>query len=104
MSTEYAASGVNTKIIGSFKELMLATARKTIAFPNVYGCKVYDDGSWVYEGDQTYRIAKPVLEGLGNKNWIAEWMYQTAQIRDSNYDRVAYCAAMMGVNDMIASG
>jgi phosphoribosylformylglycinamidine cyclo-ligase len=43
-------------------------------------------------------------EGLGNKNWIAEWMYQNEGKGKTYYDQIAIDSALMAVNDVIAQG
>ena len=44
------------------------------------------------------------IEGLGNKNWIAEWMYRFAREGRTYYDAIGFDTAMMAVNDCIAQG
>lgn len=43
-------------------------------------------------------------EGLGNKNWIAEWMYQYAGDGRTHYEWIGWDAGLMAVNDVIAQG
>ena len=102
--SEYAKAGVDPNLINPFKALLLKYAKQTIDFPLRHHCRVYADGSWNYIGNLRHRIAKPVLEGLGNKNWIAEWMYQFSGMAKSFYDQIAICLVMMAVNDLIVSG
>lgn len=104
MASEYAKSGVDYSLIGPFKEKMVRVVELTRELPRRWDCEVFADGSWRYLGTQPYRHAKPVLEGLGNKNWIAEYMYQSGDTDKTNYEKVAVCTAMMAVNDLIATG
>jgi len=43
-------------------------------------------------------------EGLGNKNWIAEWMYQRAGTGRTYYEGIGIDAALMAANDVICQG
>ena len=43
-------------------------------------------------------------EGLGNKNWIAEWMYQHAGTGRTYYEGIGIDAALMAANDVICQG
>jgi phosphoribosylformylglycinamidine cyclo-ligase len=43
-------------------------------------------------------------EDLGNKNWIAEWMYQNAGTGRTYYEGIGIDTALMVVNDVIAQG
>ena len=43
-------------------------------------------------------------EGLGNKNWIAEWMYKFSGTGKTYYDAIGIDTALMIVNDLIAQG
>ena len=106
---EYAAGGVDYTKIEPFKMAMVRTGKRTLAFPNRRGVFV-DPGSLgahgaVYE----YRGVEPHLwcmtqEGLGNKNWIAEWMYQHAGTGRTYYEGIGIDAALMAANDVICQG
>jgi len=43
-------------------------------------------------------------EGLGNKNWIAEWMYQHAGTGRTYYEGIGIDTALMAANDVICQG
>src|SRR3989338_11601748 len=43
-------------------------------------------------------------EGLGNKNWIAEWMYQNAGTGRTYYEGIGIDAVLMAANDNVAQG
>jgi len=40
-----------------------------------------------------------IQEGLGNKNWIAEWMYQHAGTGRTYYEGIGIDTALMAVVD-----
>lgn len=103
-SEAYKQAGVDPSKINPFKDMMGDVAKATLDNPVAHQCRVFPDGTWKYVGSRDYRNAKPVLEGLGNKNWIAEWMYQFDGTDETSYANVAFCCAMMAVNDMVASG
>ena len=73
-NSEYALAGVDYDKIGPFKVAMMKTARRTTSFPEKHhDVMVYADGTYQYVGIyRDYLWARPVLEGLGNKNWISE--------------------------------
>lgn len=109
---EYAQSGVDYTKIQGFKDAMVAAGKTTLEFPNrrgiylpddvlhshgaVYGCDLPDH---VRANDVRWCLTK---EGLGNKNWIAERMYELTG--DPHYLGIGYDNAMMAVNDVIAQG
>ncbi len=119
--SEYAQSGVDYTKIGPFKDVMIAVGKETSAFPNRRGVFINADVSHAHGALYRFRPGKwwqihkwisflfhgqPIfcntMEGLGNKNWIAEWMYQaTGKVYFRN---VAHCVALMAVNDVIAQG
>jgi len=43
-------------------------------------------------------------ESLGNKNWIAEWMYQHAGTGRTYYEGIGIDTALMAANDVICQG
>lgn len=104
--SEYAAAGVDYTKIEPFKAAMKAVGRRTLAFPRRRDVVVesLDHGSMhEYVGPYAHLFAS-TTEGLGNKNWIAEWMAQNAGTGRSYYDGIGIDAALMPVNDLIASG
>ncbi len=103
---EYAKAGVDYKLIQPFKELMKETGRQTHSFPNRRGVFILDDGeTYQYQGNLPHAW-KSVQEGLGNKDWVAEWMNQfdTEGTGESNFFNIAIDLAMMGANDILSRG
>ncbi len=106
---EYAQAGVDYTKIQGFKDAMVAVGKKTLSFP--IERDVYVDGDvmhshgvvYRYIGKQSHRWAK-TQEGLGNKNWIAEWMYQFSGTGKTYYEGIGIDTALMAVNDVIAQG
>lgn len=81
--SEYARAGVDYKAIEPFKEAMMAVGKRTSLFPRSRGVfldtrAIHSHGAvFTYAGRKPHWWCK-TQEGLGNKNWIAEWMYQFA--------------------------
>ena len=106
---EYADAGVDYKKISGFKDAMVEVAKRTKSFPNRRQVYVVDDlahahgGVWRYTGSQPHMWAG-TLEGLGNKNWIAEWMYKFSGMDSTFYQGIGIDVALMAVNDVIAQG
>lgn len=107
--SEYAAAGVDYTKIEPFKMAMVRAGKRTLAFPNRRGVFV-DEGSVGAHGAVfEYRGGRPHLwcmtqEGLGNKNWIAEWMAQHAGTGRSYYEGIGIDTALMAANDVICQG
>ena len=107
--SEYAKSGVDYSALEPFKKRMIEAGKKTLAFPNARGVFVREDllhahgAVYEYRGSETHLWAK-TQEGLGNKNWIAEWMYANEGSGKTYYDSIAKDTALMAVNDVIAQG
>ena len=105
----YAAAGVDYTKIEPFKMAMVRAGKKTVEFPNRRGVYV-DQGSVGAHGAVfEYRGTQPHLwcmtqEGLGNKNWIAEWMYQHAGTGRTYYEGIGIDTALMAANDVICQG
>lgn len=103
---EYAQSGVDYKKIEPFKAAMRAVGKATLRFPERRGVYVESDDhgcTFEYRGRAVRHLWANTQEGLGNKNWIAEWMYE--QTRDARYfEGIAIDTALMAVNDVIAQG
>src|SRR6185436_1404817 len=55
-----------------------------------------------YRGSSSHMFCQ-TQEDLGNKNWIAEWMYQNEGSR-TYYEGIGIDTALMVVNDVIAQG
>ncbi|MAG12626.1 hypothetical protein CL630_02320 [bacterium] len=106
---EYAKAGVDYTKIEPFKHAMVETGKKTLSFPNRRGVFINKDvlhaHGAVFEhiGDDA-PIWCQTQEGLGCKNWIAEWMYQNAGTERTYYEYIGVDAALMAVNDLIAQG
>jgi phosphoribosylformylglycinamidine cyclo-ligase len=107
--SDYAASGVDYSKIEPFKMAMVAAGKRTLAFPNSRGVFV-DPGSvgahgavYEYRGRESHFWCM-TQEGLGNKNWIAEWMYQHAGTGRTYYEGIGIDSALMAANDVICQG
>lgn len=106
---EYAKSGVDYRKIEPFKEAMIETGKKTIGFVKRRGVTVRTD--IMHSHGAVFEIAGvpnilfcQTQEGLGNKNWIAEWMYANSGTEDTYYRAVGIDVVLMAVNDNIAQG
>jgi phosphoribosylformylglycinamidine cyclo-ligase len=105
----YAAAGVDYTKIEPFKMAMVRAGKRTLEFPNRREVYV-DQGSVGAHGAVfQYRGSQPHLwcmtqEGLGNKNWIAEWMYQHAGTGRTYYEGIGIDTALMAANDVICQG
>lgn len=109
MPGEYAKAGVDYTKIEPFKQAMVNVGRRTSTFPN-RRCVYLDEealGShgavYEYRGKLAHKWCK-TQEGLGNKNWIAEWMYQHAGTGQTYYDGIGIDTALMAANDVICQG
>ena len=106
VQSEYAKAGVNYQDIEPFKRAMMEMEKKTLLFPRNRKVKVYvgkHGAVFFYFGDRTHRWSS-TQEGLGNKNWISEWMYQFAGTGRTHYEGIGIDTALMAVNDLIAQG
>lgn len=106
---EYAKAGVDYSKLEPFKRLMIETGRKTLTFPNARGVFMNEDALHAHGAVFEYRGKEPHLwaktqEGLGNKNWIAEWMYENEGSGKTYYAGIAKDTALMSVNDLVAQG
>lgn len=104
--SEYAQAGVDYGRIGPFKRAMQEVGRRTLAFPNRRSVTVEPEAhgaTFWYTGPHPHRWC-PTQEGLGNKNWIAEWLYQRDPNGPTYYRGIGVDAALMAVNDCIAQG
>ncbi len=107
--SEYAKAGVDYAKIEPFKMAMVSAGRRTLAFPNKRGVYI-EPGSLGAHG-VVYRYTRAThhfwcttQEGLGNKNWIAEWMYQHAGTGRTYYEGIGIDTALMAANDVICQG
>ena len=107
--SEYAQAGVDYTKIEPFKRAMVEVGKKTLTFPNrrevFIDEKVLHSHGAIYEyrGNLSHLWCK-TQEGLGNKNWVAEWMYQFSGTGRTFYEGIGIDAALMAVNDVIAQG
>ncbi len=86
---------------------MVEAGKKTLSFPNKRGVFINTEATHAHGAVFEYRGAFPHIwcktqEDLGNKNWIAEWMYQNTG--KSYYDSIAIDTVLIVVNDVIAQG
>ena len=107
--SEYAKSGVDYAKIEPFKMAMVRAGKRTLAFPNTRGVFVDQDSVGAHGAVYTFRGRKSHIwcmtqEGLGNKNWIAEWMYQHAGTGRTYYEGIGIDTALMAANDVICQG
>jgi phosphoribosylformylglycinamidine cyclo-ligase len=107
--SEYAKAGVDYTLMEPFKRAMIAAGKKTLTFPNRRNIFVNDEvihshgAVYEYRGKEEHIWCK-TQEGLGTKNWIAEWMYANEGTGRTYYDNIAIDTALMAVNDVIAQG
>jgi phosphoribosylformylglycinamidine cyclo-ligase len=105
--TEYAKAGVDYTIMEPFKMAMIRAGKKTLRFPEKRQVFINQDAAHAHGAVFEYRGNLPHMwcktqEDLGNKNWIAEWMYQ--HTGKTYYDSIAVDTALIVVNDVIAQG
>ncbi len=109
MAKEYARAGVDYEKIEPFKQIMVEMGKQTLTFPNRRGVFINHDllhahgAVYEYRGGLSHLWCK-TQEGLGNKNWIAEWMYQFAGTAKTYYEAIAIDTLLMAANDVIAQG
>jgi len=107
--SEYAKSGVDYSKIEPFKMAMVSAGKRTLKFPNKRGVQVEPESLGAHGVVFRYCGGKPhywcmTQEGLGNKNWIAEWMYQNAGTGKTYYEGIGIDTALMAANDVICQG
>lgn len=107
--SEYARAGVDYTKIEPFKMAMVRAGRRTLEFPKKRDVYIMEESLGTHGVVYGYRGAKPHLwcmtqEGLGNKNWIAEWMYQHAGTGRTYYEGIGIDTALMAANDVICQG
>lgn len=109
MTSEYAGAGVDKRMIQGFKDRMIEVARSTVLFPNERGVVVEErvlhahGGVYRYIGSQEHQWCQ-TTEGLGTKNWVAEWMATFSGFGGTFYEDMGWDTALMAVNDVIAQG
>lgn len=103
----YADAGVDYTKIEPFKHAMIETGRKTTTNHRCVGIVFNQDvlhahgAVYGFVDDLSFWLCQ-TEEGLGNLNWIAEWMY--AQTGKSYYDVIARASALIIANDTVAQG
>ncbi|MFA6098946.1 MAG: AIR synthase-related protein [Patescibacteria group bacterium] len=101
-----AQAGVDYNKLGVFKDRIVDMCGRTLDFPVQRGAKVYRN--LLHAHGAVYEILGVLLcqtiEGLGNKDWIAEWMYQNAGTGLTYYRGIGIDVALAAVNDNIAQG
>ena len=109
MQSEYSKAGVNYEIMEPFKMAMIEAGKKTLTFPNkknvfINSDVVHSHGAvFEYRGSQAHTWCT-TQEGLGNKNWIAEWMYENSGTGKTYHDLIGQDVALMCANDCLAQG
>jgi phosphoribosylformylglycinamidine cyclo-ligase len=109
IKSEYAKSGVDYSVMEPFKMAMIAAGKKTLKFPEKRGVFINQEAAHAHGAVYEYRGGLEHMwcktqEDLGNKNWIAEWMYEFEGLGKTYYDLIAIDTALMPVNDVIAQG
>ncbi len=95
---------VDHRKMAAFKRKMREAARQTVAFPNRRDVYVDESilhahgGVWEYRGNRRVKFCK-TTEGLGNKDWLAEWMYLQDRAGGSRFDRIAKEIINCAAND-----
>ncbi|MGB7296442.1 MAG: AIR synthase-related protein [Candidatus Aminicenantales bacterium] len=109
VKSEYARAGVDYTKIEPFKMAMVSAGKRTLTFPNRRGVYIEPESLGAHGVVYRYRGNNPhfwcmTQEGLGNKNWIAEWMYQHAGTGRTYYEGIGIDTALMAANDVICQG
>src|SRR3989344_4535851 len=107
--SEYAKAGVDYRLLEPFKGRMLSVVYETAHFPERRRVRIERELFHAHGGVFGYLGNDQPLwcqthEGLGNKNWIAEWMYENDGTGETNYDSIAVDLANMATNDNAAQG
>ncbi len=107
--SEYAKSGVDYEKAEIFRRAMQAMGKRTLAFPNKRGVFIDEEtigahgAIYEYRGTRSHSWCQ-TTEGLGNKNWIAEWMYKYADTGKSYYEGIGIDTMLAAGNDVVAQG
>ncbi len=109
LKSAYAQAGVDYSQIEPFKMAMIQVGKRTLSFPNKRDVYIETESVGLHGVVFSYRGKKSHLwcqtqEGLGNKNWIAEWMYQHAGTGRTYYEGIGIDTALMAANDVICQG
>ena len=109
MGGEYAQAGVDYSKIEPFKRAMVEVGKRTLYFPNARDVYIDEEALGTHGVIYSYRGPHSPMwcktqEGLGNKNWIAEWMYQYSGTGKTYYDGIGIDTALMAANDVICQG
>ncbi len=105
--SEYAQAGVDYTQLEPFKMRMRHVGEQTAHLPARRGVRVYwhvphaHGAIYSYEGRA---IFVQTQEGLGNKSWVAEWMYRNAGDGRTYHEGIGVDTALMAVNDALAQG
>lgn len=110
--SEYAQAGVDPAKIEPFKRRMVEAGKRTLRFPerrHVYLSEevLHGHGAvYRYGGSHQDHMWCGTKEGLGNKNWMAEWMYQFGGsfMKMAFFGYTMMCNMRMAVNDALAQG
>jgi len=107
--SEYSQAGVNYAQLEPFKTAMQEIGRQTLHLPERRGVRVVADALHAHGAVYYYDGSERVIwvqtqEGLGNKNWIAEWLYEHAGTGRTYYEAIGIDNALMAVNDVLAQG
>ena len=106
---EYAQAGVDYIKAEIFRRAMQSMGKRTLHFPNRRNVFVNEETVGAHGAIYEYRgpyshFWVQTQEGLGNKNWIAEWMYQHAGTGKSYYEGIGIDTMLAAGNDVIAQG
>jgi len=105
----YAEAGVDSGKIAEFKKIMREVGRKTMRFPEKRGVFLSQSithahgAIYEYRGNPSY-LCVQTQEGLGKKNWIAEFMYRYRASGKTYHRGIGIDTALMAVNDCVAHG
>lgn len=105
--TTHAKAGVDYRKINPFKKIMKEVCKETASFPlrrSVFVISAAHGVRAEYLGTKQPHAWLMVQEGLGNLNWIAEWMNQYANLDKTFYDVIGINNALTAVNDLVAHG
>lgn len=107
--SEYAKTGVDYEKAEIFRRAMQEMGKRTLTFPNKRGVFVDEKTVGAHGALYEYRRKNShswcqTIEGLGNKNWIAEWMYKYAGTGRSYYEGIGIDTMLAAGNDVIAQG
>ena len=80
---EYAKAGVDPNKVRVFERVMKGIAQRTRYFPEsrkVMVTQMAHSAGFQYVGSKKHSWGT-TKEGLGNKNWLAEWMYKFGDMK-----------------------